>query len=171
MDNTETNRNRNSEKTKLSRAKTIKEKKSTKNAFPQQNGMDNNPVTIYLDKYNKPIIDAKNNSNNPIIVNQREPTLTNFTVEPVQIICPYCKSDIISEVEESFNCCTCLFMLAVIILCAIPCLCISGLCNSNSGFVFGDCNCSCNCCCDATHKCPKCKKVIGVHDSFPSGCC
>ena len=165
MNNTETNRNRNSEKIKLSRSKTMKEKKTTKN------GVDNNPVTIYLDKYNKPIIDAKNKSNNPIIVNQREPTLTNFTVEPAQLICPYCKSDIISEVEESFNCCTCLFMLFIIILCALPCLCISGLCNSNSGFAFGDCNCSCDCCCDATHKCPKCKKIIGVHDSFPSGCC
>ena len=165
MDNTETNRNKNSEKSKLSRSKTMKEKKTSKN------GVDNNPVIIYLDKYNKPIIDAKSKTNNPIIVNQREPTLTNFTAEPTQLICPYCKSDIISEVEESFNCCTCLFMLFIIILCALPCLCISGLCNSNSGFAFGDCNCSCDCCCDATHKCPKCKKIIGVHDSFPSGCC
>ena len=113
----------------------------------------------------------KKNSN-PIIVNQHEPTLTNFTCEPAQLTCPYCKKEIISEVEESFNCFTCLFLFLIIALCAIPCLCISGLCNSNSGFVFTDCNCcNCNCCCDATHKCPKCRKVIGVHDSFPSGCC
>ena len=167
MDNTETNRNRNSEISKLSRSKTIKEKKLTQN-LPKKKEGDNDPVTIYLDKINKPIIDSKKYSNE-IIVNQREPTLTNFTVEPAQLTCPYCKKEIVSEVEESFNCCTCLFMCAVIILCALPCLCISGICNSNSGFVLADCGC--NCCCDATHTCPKCKKVIGVHDSFPSGCC
>ena len=167
MNNSETNRNnKNSEKSKLSRSKTIKEKKTNQKSFPH----DNTPITIYLDKYNKPIIDNRNDSN-PVIVNQHEPTLTNFTCEPVQLICPYCKKEIISEVEESFNCCTCLFLFAIIVLCAIPCLCISGICNSNSGMVFSDCGCGCNCCCDATHTCPKCKKVIGIHDSFPSGCC
>ena len=170
MDNSETNRNnnKNNEKILLKRIKTMKEKKvtRTKTIQPKEVEADKISISIYTNKYNKPIIDSKQKSSS-IIINQHIPTSTAFRLEPTRVICPYCKNDIISEVEESFNCCTCLLYFVIVLLCAIPCLFCSGLCNNN-------CYCvndiGCGCCCDATHKCPKCKKVIGFHESFPNCC-
>ena len=161
MDNTETNRN--NEKIKLSRAKTMKEKKG-KISFPKNKDNDTNSIKIFVNKYNQPIADSQQN-NDEIIYNQRFPTTTSFKSNPIHLTCPYCKKEIISEIKESCNCCTCLMFLFIIALCAIPCLFLSGFCN------LGNCNCSgcdCKCCCDIIHICPKCKKVIGIHDSFPT---
>ena len=165
MENTETNRN--NEKFHLARKKTMKDKKTNKTPVTQKD-MDKNSISIFTSKYSKPIIDSKKNSNE-IIINQHIPTSTPFTLEPAKLTCPFCKKDIISEVEESFNCCTCILYCFAITFCAIPCLFCSGLCNSINCYC-SNCDLSCRCCCDATHTCPNCKKVVGTHESFPSIC-
>ena len=104
MENTETNRN--NEKVHLERKKTMKDKKTNKTPVTQKD-MDKNSISIFTSKYSKPIIDSKKNSNE-IIINQHIPTSIPFTLEPAKLNCPFCKKDIISEVEESFNCCTCI---------------------------------------------------------------
>ena len=169
MENSETIRNNNkiNEKILLKRNKTIKEKKLNKPKAIQPKEAEADQISIFTSKYNKPIIESKKRTSS-IIINQHIPTSTAFTLEPARVTCPYCKNEIISEVEESFNCCTCLLYLAIILLCAIPCLFCSGLCN-NQGCYCGN-DISCGCCCDATHTCPKCKKVIGFHESFPNCC-
>ncbi len=165
MEKTETNRN--NEKIILSRSKTMKTKKKNKPP-PYNKEEDKISISIYPNKYNKPIIESPKNSNQ-IIINQHIPTITAFTLEPAKLTCPYCKKEIISEVQENFNWCTCLLCFFGIIFCAIPCIFCSGLCNSiNCNCCNGDFNCIC--CFDGTHICPKCKKVVGLYDSSPSCC-
>ena len=89
-----------------------------------------------------------------LAVNQTTPSIVvappKFGIAPVSLICINCKNPITTQVEESFNCCSCL----------ICCW---------TGFVIYACIQACNgkeiCCCDATHRCPKCGFMVGKYTS------
>ena len=165
IDNPESRTN---EKGPLQRSKTLK--KINKGPISPKE-MDKDSISIFKNKYSKPILESQKQSED-IIINQHMPTITAFTLEPAQLKCPFCKREIISEVVESFNCCTCLLVFFAIIFCAIPLLICSGLFNSvNCNLCNADYNCGCGCCCDATHLCPKCKRIVGIYDSYPKICC
>ena len=167
-----TDTSRNNEKVLLSRSKTMKTNKKNKlpPPPPSQKEDDKISISIYTNKYNKPIVESPKNSN-AIIINQPIPTETAFTLEPAKLTCPYCKKQIISEVEENCNFCTCLLFFMAFAFCALPLLICSGIFNSmNCNCCNGDINCNCECCYDGIHRCTKCKKVIGLYESSPSFC-
>ena len=168
MENSENNRNM--EKLHLRSTMRGKQSKFLKRSKTLQVAANNKTkqiedISIYSNKYSKPIIETPKSSY-PIVINQEMPTLTpiSFSSNPVDLTCPFCKKRITSNVEINFNCCTCLLYLLISILCALPCLFCSAFFHLENIY----CNCDCNCCCDATHKCPNCQKIIGIHESSPN---
>ena len=84
-----------------------------------------------------------------IVINQNQPFLPMqpLLVNPVQMICPFCKQNITTTVERQFNCCAC-------------CLCwLIGV----FYFIIQAVRGKDLCCDDATHRCPQCNNVIGVY--------
>ena len=166
MKSSETNRIADEKVNQLKRKSTPKKqpallRSKTKNS--------DNDLSIHPKGYAEPI----SNDQKPkdvIIYNQQLPTVTpiSFTTSPVQMVCPFCLQNIVSNVEKNFNCQTCLFYVFISALCALPLLICSGICNSG-GLNLGYCGCDCECCCDAEHFCPNCGKMIGSHNSCPAG--
>ena len=86
------------------------------------------------------------------IVNQTTPKVVvvppKFGTAPVSLICINCNNPITTQVEKTFNCCSCF-------LCCW------------TGFLIYACIQMCNgkelCCCDATHRCPKCGFTLGKY--------
>ena len=173
MKSSETNRIADEKANQLKKKSTAKKQptllrsKTMSNKLAQK--FSDNDVSIHPKGYGEPISNDQK-TKNVIIVNQQLPTVTpiTFTTNPVQMVCPYCLQNIVSNVEKNFNCLTCLFYLFISALCAIPILICNGICNSG-GLNFGYCNCDCDCCCDAEHFCPNCGKIIGSHNSCPAG--
>jgi len=147
----------------LARSKTISYKISKK--IPD----NSNSISIYPKAYVEPI-QITQKGNNDIIINQQSPIVSpiSFSAEPAEMNCPYCFQSIISKVEKHFNCPSCLCYSFSIILCAIPLLICSGICNSATGLNINP-SCDCECCCDVEHICPKCGRNIGRYNSCPMG--
>ena len=91
-----------------------------------------------------PLLQAGN-----IVVNQTGPffPMQPMTVNPVQMICPFCKQNITTTVETQFNCCACCIC------------CVIGVCYFIMQAVRG----KDLCCDDATHRCPHCNNVVGTY--------
>ena len=87
-----------------------------------------------------------------LVVNQATPSIIvvppKFGTTPVSLICINCNNPITTQVEKTFNCCSCF-------LCCW------------TGFLIYACIQMCNgkelCCCDATHRCPKCGFTLGKY--------
>ena len=158
----------NETKNQLKRNKTLKKEQTLAHSKTFSNKIsDNNSISLYPKRYAEPNQKSQK-QNDAIIVNQQLPTEspTSFSTDPVQMNCPYCLHNITSKVEKKFNCFTCLFYLFAIILCSIPLLICSWICNSATGLNINP-SCDCECCCDAGHICPKCGKNIGSYNSCP----
>ena len=150
----------------LSRTKTVSHRSSnSKNVLES-------PNSIFPQNYGQPIM-VTQKPQNIIIINQQFPTITSpltFGLSPVKMTCPYCLNQIESLVEKRCSCLTCLFYLMIVLLCAIPLLICTGICNSGGVTVAPMCDCDCNCCCDGIHLCPNCGKMIGEYDSCQNRC-
>ena len=124
---------------------------------------------------------------NVYMINQLTPNKAfvplKFGYNSLQIICPYCHQSVSTRIEESFNCCTCLTYLFIIIL--IPILLVlavyAGCGAASCGNSSCDCNCcdstccicgayACNCCRDYNHYCSNCGQRLGSKDSFHELC-
>ena len=115
--------------------------------YPQQPGIQNQPL-VYNNQYGQPIQPQGVYMQPAIIVNQASPIVTNNSnagLSPYTTVCPFCRSQITTSVETSWNCCACL-------LCCY------------TGFLIYACIQLCNnkslLCCDATHRCPNCGSII-----------
>ena len=123
-------------------------------------------ISIYKNNnYGKPIIESPKSSNGRVINQELSNVLVpiTFSVNPVELTCPFCNNKILSKIDRKFNCYTFCFFVLLTMLCLLPCLFCAGLCNI--GNVYFDCDCTC--CCDTTHRCPNCGKVVGTHESCP----
>ena len=95
-----------------------------------------------------------NNQNKPEKEKEKK-----WSLVPEEVICPFCKKQIKTNVKEEFNWGTCMLYIAMIPLflffawlgCADASCCKSEPC--------------CKCCYDGTHFCPNCEKEIGIHKS------
>ena len=86
--------------------------------------------------------------NQPIIINQSVPgILPKFKSTPVSMVCPFCRSQIITQVRTEFNCCNCCFCFCFCLLWLIVQLASDK-----------DLNCT-----DADHTCPSCNRLIGQY--------
>ena len=88
-----------------------------------------------------------------IIVNQVAPVgamVVANTSSPFACVCPYCRSQIMTNSLQTFNCCTCLMCYCTGLLLF---LCIQAV----RGKDF--------CCYDAIHSCPRCGKTIASYNS------
>lgn len=161
-------------KNKTNKKQGNKEKfKSHNNNKYSNNKEQSGPTTIQIDnsshRYGLPICDdpKKPDANsNSIIENQNSPSLTDMDIrlDPIDIICPFCKMKITTEVEESFNCltCCCLSFLCCCLILGIlydGCKCDSSCCSCCC------CNCKCKGCYDGEHRCPNCKNLIFSYNS------
>ena len=88
-----------------------------------------------------------------IIVNQPSPVVVNLSnvgLSPFATTCPYCRNQVTTSVETSWNCCACLLCCYTGILIYA---CIQ-LCNNKSLL-----------CCDAIHRCPNCGGQIANYSA------
>ena len=89
-----------------------------------------------------------------LAVNQTTPSIVvappKFGIAPVSLICINCKNPITTQVEESFNCCSCL-------ICCWTEFVIYACIQLLSGKEL--------CCCDAIHRSPKYGFIIGKYTS------
>ena len=118
-------------------------------------------------QYGNPVLMNNIQGQNVPITNQIMP-MTNIPLEfgiiPIQIICPYCRTNSLSRIEKNFNCmaCCCCGFKIVFFICLAPC----GACQKI------DCSeeCDCKCCHDVNHYCPNCGKNVGTWDSLKKNC-
>ena len=84
-----------------------------------------------------------------IVINQNQPIFPQqmFLVNPVNIICPFCKQQISTTVETQFSCAACCIC------------CLLGVFYFLMQAVRGK-DLMCN---DATHRCPNCNNVVGQY--------
>ena len=87
-----------------------------------------------------------------IIINQNQPLfpVQGITTNPIPMSCPYCKQQIITQVQTSFNCCACCF-----------CCCFGifyFLIQAIRGKEL--------CCDDAIHRCPHCHNIVGTYGAL-----
>ena len=98
----------------------------------------------------QPYAYPSNLPNQPIIVNQYIPVQPiPFKTEPINMVCPFCKSNITTNVETEFNCLNCCFCCWNFVLWIIVQLVREKELN----------------CTDATHKCPNCGQIIGKYNA------
>ena len=134
-------------------------------------------------KYGKPIINNNNNkkgkviSGNHYIDNQVNPDnfeAMKFGFVPTSMICPYCKNNTVTIIEETFNFGTCFLFVLIILL--IPILIIVAAFSGCKSAHYNrtcrcDCcccgtgSCDCKCCFDSYHYCQHCGKQIGKRNS------
>lgn len=134
------------------------------------------------------------------IINQQNTQKILFGYISEEIICPYCHKTMKTDIEQDFNCASCiifcisflfppLFMFFMVCgnieecICEFSCENIScNICDSQCGCCYYLSCCSCPrsenpncCCCDVEHYCSKCGKLIGRKNSLsslcPSCCC
>ena len=114
-------------------------------AMPIQPGQ---PITPIAQPYpNQPMYQ-------PPIANQQQPIVVyqqplNLKTSPANVVCPYCRNQVVTLVETNFNCLNCLFCCWFVELWLIIEL-VRGK----------DLNCT-----DAVHKCPSCGQVIGNYSA------
>ena len=157
------------EKKKKTKKKQVNKEnvKSQNNNKGQNKGQEFGPTVIQIDnsshRYGLPIYEApKQPDSNPnsVIENQNSPSLTDMDIriDPVDIICPFCKMRIRTEVEESFNffACCCLSLLGCCLILGI----LYDGCKCNSNCCCCNCDCRCKRCYNGDHRCPNCKKLI-----------
>ena len=171
---------KNNTKIKSSKKKVSKKNyNSPNNYYTKNQGKESGQTEIHIDKssqrYGLPIKEASIQSNSyshSIIDNQNSPSLTDMDIgiEPVNIICPFCKMKIRTEVEKKYNfltfCCLCLLCCFLVIgLISDGCKCDSNCCSCCC------CSCSCKRCYDGDHICPNCKKLVYSYNSCYSFIC
>ena len=116
-------------------------------------------------------------SGNHYIDNQVNPEnfeAMKFGFVPTSMICPYCKNNTVTIIEETFNFGTCFLFVLIILL--IPILIIvaafSGCKSAHYNHTCrcdycccGSGSCDCKCCFDSYHYCQHCGKQIGKRNS------
>ena len=113
----------------------------------------NQPQQIYQPQqgYGQPILVVPTNPNN-ILVNQENPENSiNFGRSPISLVCTRCGENVTTVIEEKCNGAACYF-------CCISLFCIYACFQCSRG---KDLSCT-----DSTHKCPKCKQIIGTYSAL-----
>ena len=155
---------------------------SDQTVYPQQKYKLEKPSKdLISEKYGKPITTINIQGNvaayNSYIINQVTPEqyeTMKFGFTAIPIICPFCQKNIITRIEETFNCCTCFLYIFIILL--IPILLILAVysgcrnvhCNNGCDCTCACCvggTCDCKCCFDTDHYCSYCGKKIGSRNS------
>lgn len=112
--------------------------------YPQQPGVQVQQV------YAQPILVPLNS--NQVLFNQSCPTGTNTTIiykrAPIEMVCPYCRQQIKTVVEDKCNGAACLF-------CCSTAFCVFAFLQTARGKDL--------LCCDSRHKCPKCRQFLGAY--------
>lgn len=112
--------------------------------YPQQPGVQVQQV------YAQPLLVPLNS--NQVLFNQACPTGTNTTIiykrTPINMICPYCRQEIKTVVEDKIN-------GAAFIFCCTTLFCIFAFLQISRGKDL--------LCCDSRHKCPKCRQFLGAY--------
>ena len=124
---------------------------------------------IYDNKFEDPVIESidVNDLGKTNIEGRENPAdkmLDNVGMYPVLVKCPYCNTQIKSNVSYNCNCFTVFVLIIMIII--FPLILIATI--YNAGSKKKCCHCKsgdrcgiCDCCNDAQHNCPKCGKMIG----------
>ena len=124
---------------------------------------------IYDNKFGDPVVESINvndlgKSNAEDGEAPADKMLEDVGMYPALVKCPYCNTQIKSNVSYSCNCFTVFVLIVMIII--FPLILIASIYNAGSNKKCCHCKSGdrcgiCDCCNDAQHFCPKCGKLIG----------